>query len=258
MRSLLHINANDLTFTDSPDGTHKGEFDVVAITFGDNGSVVDQVGQGYTLRTDNDEYARLRRDGFVFFLTVPIKKAGAYQLRAALRDRSSQHVGSASQFIEVPDIKKNRLTIGGILVNALDPTTTNNSSAPAGVVANQPAKSDNAKLSVNAATRQLKRGQILQYSVIIYNARLDKTTNRPQLRTQVRLFRDGKQIFAGKENALSDVSQPDSKRITILGGVKLGSDLIPGEYVLQITVTDPLADEKHRVATQWIDFEIVK
>jgi hypothetical protein len=32
----------------------------------------------------------------------------------------------------------------------------------------------------------------------------------------------------------------------------------PGEYVLQITATDPLADEKHRVATQWIDFEVVK
>jgi hypothetical protein len=44
----------------------------------------------------------------------------------------------------------------------------------------------------------------------------------------------------------------------MMGGVRLGNELIPGEYVLQITVTDPLADEKHRVATQWIDFEIVK
>jgi hypothetical protein len=43
-----------------------------------------------------------------------------------------------------------------------------------------------------------------------------------------------------------------------MGALKLGADLIPGEYVLQITATDPLADAKHRVATQWIDFEIVK
>ena len=28
--------------------------------------------------------------------------------------------------------------------------------------------------------------------------------------------------------------------------------------LIQITATDPLADAKHRVATQWIDFEIVK
>ena len=273
MRSLLHINANDLTFTDLPAGEHKAEFDVVAITFGDNGGVVDQVGQGFTLRVTDEQYARLRRDGFVFFLTVPIKKAGAYQLRAALRDRGSQHVGSASQFIEVPDIKKNRLTISGILVNAMDSGTTKNSPAAAGVVANQPPpasggmpasqntptkESDSATLSVNAATRQLKRGQVMQYSVIIYNTRLDKTTTRPQLRTQMRLFRDGQLIFTGKESALPDVSQPDPKRITILGAVKLGADLVPGEYVLQITATDPLADEKHRVASQWIDFEIVK
>jgi len=32
----------------------------------------------------------------------------------------------------------------------------------------------------------------------------------------------------------------------------------PGGYQLQVVATDPLAKEKHRVATQWIDFEIVK
>lgn len=270
MRSLLHINANDLTFTDLPDDMHQAVFDVVAITFGDNGTVVDQVGQSYTLRISGADYARLRRDGFVFFLTVPIKKAGAYQLRAALRDHGSDHVGSASQFIDVPDIKKNRLVISGILVNAVDPAGTNNAST-AGDVVNQssaapspPAAQGDAKkipdstLSVKAATRQLKRGQILQYSVIIYNARLDKATSQSQLRTQLRLFRDGQLVFTGKENPISDPSQPDLKRITTLGAVKLGAELTSGEYVLQITVTDPLADEKHRVATQWIDFEIVR
>ena len=264
MRSLLYVNANDLTFTDLPNGEHTAEFDVVAITFGDNGSVIDQVGQSFTLRARAEEFARLRRDGFVFFLTVPIKKAGAYQLRAALRDHATSRIGSASQFIEVPDIKKNRLVVSGILVNAVDPANTNSAPAAAGAV-NQspgpdPSKSDPASwhLSINAATRQLKRGQQLQYSVIVYNARLDKTTTKPQLTTQVRLFRDGEPVFTGRELTLSEPNQPDPKRITVLGALRLGSDLIPGEYVLQITATDPLADEKHRAATQWIDFEIVK
>jgi VWFA-related protein len=264
MRSLLYINANDLTFTDLPDGGHKAEFDVVAITFGDNGRVIDQVGQTFALRARAEEYTRLRRDGFVFFLTVPIKKAGAYQLRAALRDHDSTRIGSASQFIDVPDIKKNRLVISGILIHAVETSPTNNAAAPAGGAANQSPDQDpsnnpeRSRMSINAATRQLKRGQQLQYSVIIYNAKLDKTTAKPQLRTQVRFFRDGALVFTGKEQPLSDASQPDLKRITMMGGVRLGNELIPGEYVLQITVTDPLADEKHRVATQWIDFEIVK
>jgi VWFA-related protein len=264
MRSLLYINANDLTFTDLPDGGHQAEFDVVAITFGDNGSVIDQVGQSFTLRARAEEYTRLRRDGFVFFLTVPIKKAGAYQLRAALRDHASTHIGSASQFIDVPDIKKNRLVVSGILINAVELAPTTRAAAPADGAVNQssgPGPSNNpetSRMSINAATRQLKRGQQLQYSIIVYNARLDKATVKPQLRTQVRFFRDGALVFTGKEQPLSETSQPDLKRITVLGAVRLGGELIPGEYVLQVTVTDPLADEKHRVATQWIDFEIVK
>jgi hypothetical protein len=265
MRSLLYINANDLTFTESPGGEHVAEFDVVAITFGDNGLVVDQVAQSYALRARDEEYKRLRKEGFVFFLTVPIKKAGAYQLRAALRDHASSRIGSASQFIEVPDVKKNRLVVSGVLINAIDSANTNIAPAPAGGVANQPPGSDGAKkdpgssrLSINAATRQLKRGQQLQYSVILYNARLDKTTAKPELTTQVRLFRNGEPVFTGRELSLSEPNQPDPKRITVMGALKLGADLIPGEYVLQITATDPLADAKHRVATQWIDFEIVK
>jgi len=34
--------------------------------------------------------------------------------------------------------------------------------------------------------------------------------------------------------------------------------IAPGEYVLQVIVTDRLAKEKYRSATQWIDFEIVE
>jgi hypothetical protein len=34
--------------------------------------------------------------------------------------------------------------------------------------------------------------------------------------------------------------------------------MAPGEYVFQIIVTDALAKEKHRVASQWLGFEIVK
>ncbi|MCA1557060.1 MAG: VWA domain-containing protein, partial [Acidobacteria bacterium] len=42
MRSLLYINAKDLTFTEEADGWQKAVMDVVALTFGDNGQVIDQ------------------------------------------------------------------------------------------------------------------------------------------------------------------------------------------------------------------------
>jgi hypothetical protein len=46
--------------------------------------------------------------------------------------------------------------------------------------------------------------------------------------------------------------------LTASGALILGIDPVPGEYVLQIIVTDSLADKKYCVATQSMDFEIVK
>jgi hypothetical protein len=38
--------------------------------------------------------------------------------------------------------------------------------------------------------------------------------------------------------------------------MQLGGKIAPGDYVLQVIVTDKLAKEKYRVATQSMDFEI--
>jgi hypothetical protein len=91
-----------------------------------------------------------------------------------------------------------------------------------------------------------------------YNARLDKSTSQPRLTTQVSLFRDGKEVFTGKEIPFEVREVPDLKRLPAGGAIKLGTDLTPGEYVLQVIVTDLMADEKHRTTTQWTGFEIVK
>ena len=74
----------------------------------------------------------------------------------------------------------------------------------------------------------------------------------------MRLFRDGKPVFTGKENPYNATSQTDVKRLLAGGEIQLGTDLVPGEYVLQIVVSDMLADQKHRTTSQWMDFEIVK
>ena len=96
------------------------------------------------------------------------------------------------------------------------------------------------------------------YALVIYNAQLDKATGKPQLKTQVRMFLNGKQVFDGIEIPYDASKQTDLKRLQMVGAIQLGSVMAPGEYVVQIIVTDALAKEKHRVASQWIDFEIVK
>jgi len=269
MRSILHIDARDLTFTDEPNNWHKCVFDVLAITFGDNGVPVDQNGRTYTLKLPDELYKRALRDGLVYDVTVPIKKPGAYQLRMSLRDASSERIGAASQFVEAPDLKKDRLALSGIVVRGDNaPAITRSANSPAGQPgANQPANAaggqsqeslDQVNPEASPAVRHFSRGMLMIYNFMIFNAHLDKATNAPQLTTQVRLFRDGKPVFTGKEIPFMVANQTDLKRLLAGGVLQLGTDLPPGEYVFQVIVNDAQASQKQRLATQWIDFEIVK
>jgi hypothetical protein len=257
MRSLLHINAHDLTFTEQPDGWHQTVFDILAVTFGDSGMLVDQMGRTHTFRLKGKDYERVMKEGFTYNIAVPIKKPGAYQLRTAIRDVSSEHVGSANQFIEVPDIKKNRLTLSGIMMSGL-PLEVFEKGGVNPSAENADDSVDETDPTTSAAVRQLKTGLVVVYQLAIYNAQIDKAMAKPNLKIQMKLFRNGQEIFAGKETPLDVSNQTDFKRLSAGGAIQLGSEMAPGEYVLQVLVTDPLANEKYRVASQWIDFEVVK
>jgi VWFA-related protein len=263
VRSWLYIDANDLTFTRQPDGTHTSTIDVVAITFGDNGQIVDQVGRTHSLTLSEAGYRLALRDGILYNMTVPVKKPGAYQLRTALRDTATERVGSASQFVEVPDVNKNRLTLSSVVVNGIDPaaasTAAGQTPSTAGdAAATASGAADGEDPQASPAVRRFRSGMVMQIGYQIYNAQLDKTTRQPRVETQVRLFRDGQELFAGRSSPLAVEGQTDLKRLRAGSVLRLGAQMPPGEYVLQVVVTDTLAKEKQRTATQWIDFEIVK
>jgi VWFA-related protein len=254
MRSVLHVDARDLTFTEEANKMHKTVFDVLSMTFGDNGVVVEQTGRTYTIQLPEELYQRAQRDGLVYYITVPVKKPGAYQLRMSLRDTVTDRIGSASQFIEVPDVKKDRLALSGLILRGYasrntQPNADNPSADQEGI--------DKGAAEASPAVRRFHSGVYLNYAFFIYNAHSEKGA-APQLTTQVILFRDGKAVFTGKQNPMTSTNQPDLKRLIGGGVIQLGVDLAPGDYVLQVIVNDALADKKHQTTSQWMDFSIVK
>ncbi len=99
---------------------------------------------------------------------------------------------------------------------------------------------------------------IMTFVYFIYNARLDHATNRPDLLSQVRIFKDGQPFFMGNQNPVPVSNEKDQKRIAAGSRIQLPNGMAPGDYVLQIVATDRLAGEKNRTATAWIDFEVVR
>ena len=249
IRALVYIDPKDLKFEQIAGGKRKAVFDLIAMTFGDNGVAVDKLSKTYTVEVSERVYQNILKKGFVYDLTVPIKKAGAYQFRIALRDAASDAVGSASQFIEVPNFKKKKLTLSNLILDSYSATDWQKISL------GQPVASGEKSVFMETTLRQFTRGNVLQYNYVIYNARPDKA-QKPQLETQMRLIRDGKVVFEGGKTPLNVAGQTDLQRIQTSGALTLGKNLEPGTYILQIIVFDVVAGEKPRVSTQFVEFEI--
>lgn len=256
VRPLLHINAQDLKFTDEADGTKKAAFDVLAVIFGDNGAAIDQIAKSYTLTVKDEMYKRILKNGFVYYFTLPIKKPGAYQFRVAIRDAQAGKVGSASQFIEVPNLKKERLTISSIVLeNLTEEQWKANSDANISDKINAPINLPDPM--IDTSLRRFKRGTILRYGFEVYNAKLD-SVKKPNLTVQIRVFRDGKLLLDGKQIPIDFFGQTDLQRVKSTGAINLLSGMQIGDYILQIIIMDNLAKEKRKISTQFVQFEITE
>lgn len=264
VRTLLHIDARDLAFKDQPDGWRAADMVVRCVLFGDNGRIVEEHDRSFTVRLRGKTFERALAAGLNYTFNMPVKKTGFYQYHVALLDPSSSHVGSAGQPVEIPDIKGARLAVSGIVMRGVpdQPQTrvvTAGAARTPDADAAQPA--EGADLSELAETtpyvRRFRQGSAVDYSYIIFNARPSKQTGATAAAVRTRLFRDG-ELVSSSDSSVEVPQLAGPTRVVNGGRLSFGDRLAPGDYALQVIVTDPLADARHRTATQWIDFQIVK
>jgi VWFA-related protein len=252
VKILLHVDAQDMELTQTPEGNYTGTFDIIAVAFDNNGKVANEVGQSQAVRITKDRYQQLQREGFVHLMTMQLAKPGPYQIRVALRDVGSGHLGSDSQFVEVPDVKTSRLAIAGFIVQSIAPSNQHSSASSGTGVATEQRAAESS--SGGTATRRFEAGDMLNYSYLIYGAR----KNGASLVSQARLFRADKEVFKDSLQPVTTARELVHEGIVAIGSLKLSKELPPGEYFLQIIVTDKLAPADKQSSDQWIDFEIVE
>ncbi|MBI4907918.1 MAG: VWA domain-containing protein [Acidobacteria bacterium] len=261
--SLLHIDMKNVKFEDEEDGWKKARLDILIMTFGENGIPVDQTDKTFTVRLKGPTLKQATENGLVYTIHHPIKKAGAYQLRTVVRDATSEVAGSASQFIDVPDVAKGRLAMSGLYLKTSRPAApaaaAPNPAAPAppasGGNETQPAegqqRQDDPK--ANPVMRTFHSGQQMVYYFQVLNAKMNDQ-KKADLEVQARIFRDGQKIFEGRQLPFTPASTDNGVHYLAGGQLRLGSDLKPGDYVLQVSVLDKLGKPKQNATTQFIDF----
>jgi VWFA-related protein len=239
VRSFIYVDPTNLTFTPT-NGRQETSLEIDGVIFGDNGAIIQQIKHSAVLSLRENEYREAMQDGLRLRFDMPAKTPGSYQVRIAVRDQTSSKIGSAGQFVVVPDLNQKRVALSGVVLR-------NAAEGPMQISAMS-----------NPPARRFRANAELNYAFVVYNPMIDSTTQLPNLMMQARLYRDGKNIDPAVEAPIAVKNQADLSRLFITGSVRLGSHLEPGHYYLQIVVTDKAAKDKQPPITQWIEFEVVK
>ena len=286
MRSVLYMDANKLTFIKQPDGKFETTLDIVGVTLGDAGQIIDQVTRVEKIRVSQDVLQRFQKEGMIYGFGIPIAKPGAYLLRAAVRDRASGRIGSAGQYIEVPNINgKDHLSLSSLVISGNNPdeapkqqsatdllqalmnkpqsaqsppssaSTTQSSKRPTIVPGGEGMIGTEAP-EAGPGSRRFRNKMYLNFACLIYNGKLE-VVKQSQITSQVRLFHDGHEVFVGQLVPIDMGQQTDLKRLLIARRLFLGTILEPGDYILHLTITETARSGRPRTATRWLDFRIV-
>jgi hypothetical protein len=183
------------------------------------------------------EHERLSREGLPYQKEAALKP-GRYEVRLAVRGGAAGALGSASQWVEIPDLGSGRLTLSSLFL--LKEAETAEAAADPG-----------AALVLSQAFRHFRRDESLYAQIFAYNPTRDPS-GATDLVAQAEVRRGGAVVLGSGSPERMVVGEAEGPPVPHVSRIPLQS-LGPGEYELRVTVTDRNAEE---VATRRVGFTI--
>ena len=214
--------ANNTLSYEGAEGKQIAVVDVVGVVVNDRGK---PAGSFQTRLKINDRAATNAAQDYsatIYNYRLPLTP-GLYQVRIATRDNKSGQVGSAQQWIEIPDLSLHRLSLSSLLLGLQNVEV--GGGAP----------------QVQFSTdHRFARNTRLRFTTFVYNAtRSGSGKSEPDVIFQARLLRGGQVIRTMPLQRVPAESQ-DLARIMFAGEISL--DSVPsGQYVLEVNVEDQIA-----------------
>jgi VWFA-related protein len=231
LTASVELDCSALTFVQSD--KRRATFDVLGVVLDDNGKAVRSFGQQLNVTGDVPSPAAPdARPGdeskivFSYQLRVP---PGLYQVRVATRDARGGRMGSAMQWVEIPEFKPGQLSLSSLFIGE---RTAGGKPDPV-----KPEEaSDGVLLSVD---RRFARTSWIRFLIHIYNAAPGPSA-QPDVALQIQVFRDDQPVYTAPLKKVSTEGLRDASRIPYAAEMAL--DTFPaGHYVLQITAIDRAA-----------------
>ncbi len=225
LTSSIQIGTSSLDY--GPDNKQPATVRLAGVILNDKGKIA---GSFKTQLNVNPLSSLSDAAGVIYNERTPLSP-GIYQVRVAARDEKNRRIGSALQWIVIPDLTSHQLTTSSILLGA------------------QLVQKQDGQVQFSVDHR-FARASHLGYWIFIYNGKRG-SDGSPNLTVQSQVLRDNRAVLNSPAHKITKGGE-DPDRILFSDDLRLAS-LAPGKYEVQVTVKDEIAGT---TTTQQIDFEI--
>ena len=238
--SVLHFDPRGFSFIHDLQDVYHGAVQLRLAAYKDDGLSTIALERDYKLTLRPAEYRFGMENGLSFTFQIRLPALGAWQIRAVVSDGASDRMGSATQFVDIPNVRQGGLALSGMILRADAPAAGSAPADPRG----------------EADVRIFKPGHGCTFFYSVFNA-LTGPDKQTALEVKTSIFAGGRAVFEGKPGRVSFAGVARGAHQQITGHLTLDPQIGPGDYVLQVTVRDTLAPPAQpRTATQFTDFQI--
>lgn len=222
--TAIQIPGEFLGFTERPDGKIAATIDLSAAYFDDKGVTKTSFMERIVTTAPSLEQAKSYRSDITYTYPAHLPP-GLYQVRVAARDDKSGKVGAAHAWVEIPDLSAKKLAMSYLLLGERTQAMMTNVSNP-----------DTSPVALSASHR-FRRESTLRFLIFAYNTMLSPADQKPDLVVQTQIVRDDQPVVTTALRKVSTDGVLDITRLPYAAEIPL-AELLPGRYVLQVTVID--------------------
>jgi VWFA-related protein len=235
LSTAIQMPGEFLVFGEQPDGKIQATIDLSGVYLDDKGVSKTSFLERIVTTAPSMEAAKTYRNDITF--TYPTRLTpGLYQVRVAARDDKSGRVGAAHAWIEIPDLANKKLSMSSLLLGERTEGMMTNVSSPSGV----------SPVALSASHR-FRRESTLRFLLFAYNCVFSTTDQKPDVAVQVQVIRDDQPVITTALRKVNTEGVLDLERLPYAAEIPL-SELLPGRYLLQVTVIDRVS--KHSTSRQ--------
>ena len=256
VRSWIHVDPKDVKIIETEDGGARIDLEMMCLTSDTNGFVQDSRRAQLTIdNVDSPEnISLLARHGIRLAMLLPVKKPGSYYVRIAVKDKETGKIGSAYQFVEIPDLDKKGLALSSIFMAARNEDLEWIRSDLTTEIAEVMSFSGFQRGQVrNPALKTYAPGDSLPTLTMLYNAD-DESTDGSGIEIQFVLYRNGEEFMRGEPALIAPDKAKNQIGIPVSRNLTAGSVLTPGDYVLQLVAT---GKKRENSVSQAVNFTVV-